>query len=41
MIELTMFKFERNSKLRVCYGDIHIVIATDILMSGALPLFPF
>ena len=41
MIQLTVFKFERNPELRVCYGDIHIVITTDLLMSGALPLFPF
>jgi hypothetical protein len=39
MIKLTMFKFERNSKLRVCYGDTHIAITTHLRMSGALTLF--
>jgi hypothetical protein len=41
MIQLTIFKYGRNSKLRVCYGDIRIAMTTDLRMSGALPLFPF
>jgi len=35
MIQLTMFKFERSYKIPVGYGDRHIAITTDLLMSGA------